>query len=269
MASFECFVCSAPFSVDTKKLIKHLRRDHAMFDGLKLNLKCCYRQCELSFQSYSGFSKHLSRHFKFSELSITSKNVSTQEELYFANSVEISPNIADQSRVEKNLRSQTPILLDRSNDSWICDDDSIDDPLPSRTNVLLKLESTGIPKSSLDAEITATNEILLGALDDVSSILKDDKMECNRLNEYLEKQRNLLKSNNSKFKRQAHYSNLKHFVQPVETEIGTSYDQRYDRVLKTYKTVALPCKMAYIPILETICFILTDPGARRAAFAER
>nr|XP_046468096.1 uncharacterized protein LOC124212256 [Neodiprion pinetum] len=269
---FQCFLCYQSFAT-IPEMTRHLRIDHALLPGFKLILKCCCPPCSILFQTYSGLRKHLLKHKQESvtanECGIQSNVVDNPEsDLEFQIHNNPSDSSADHSFT--NLEDMQIFLDDSSSSSSSDHKDEIHLPTqnnPLATNYLLKLDATGIPKSSLQSVIESSKELVNNVIDNVLNFLDStDLGHSEPFRQYLGDQKKLFNGIDTNYKIGKYYSRLDDFVKPVELSIGTRFDQIFDSSTNTYKTVAIPCTFMYVPILDNLRFILANPSARKIIF---
>lgn len=274
---FTCYICSKKLS-SVVDVTRHLRSDHVLFPHSSLKLKCCYKQCSLAFKTYSGLRRHMIGHPQNSnshnsdDLNIL---VNCNAEKDFGFLVDINSDADVNSDIESSLPGQ---LDDTESDcSELASiphagtvDDKMIPTLEPMTNFALKLNASSIPKSTIKFILEGTDELVTGILDDVSRYIIDHNITNNpQLQHYLNEKKNAMKVLNSQYKINKLYSDMPDFVHPMEIVIGTRFDQVFDKPNNSYRTVPVPCKFIYMPILETIKLILTNNSVMETLNSER
>lgn len=211
---FFCFICKEK-SLNVGELIRHLRRRHALYDGTTLVLKCFHENCRKTFQTFSGYRKHVQK-------CSSKQNIP----LGFPRSLRLANKPIEVSNLDSS-----PQLC--SNDSRI----SIDDYFSS---YISKLYSMNLPDSSIQSIVDSTRDMLKFCLtSNVNSELIDATFSEYR----------------SKFKREQFFKN--YIVEPVQVPFnGMRYDQKWNKEKCGYEQIPISTSFMYIPILNTLKFIL-------------
>lgn len=271
---FNCFVCN--LNINTiSEVCAHLKKKHALFDGKLLVLKCCVSSCFCEFKTYATFKNHLEHHaanFDEPRKPITLLSEKTNS----SNSV--SPSINDNFIVEerdhesqKLVQPSLKLSFDDASEVQVSSCSATSNTVQKNdlsykknkfSTAFDKLDSSNIARATTDKVVNMTTSLVTEILDDISNISREENVTNARLQNYITEQRNCIKAVHSRYKRQKIYKAVTTVPQIKLFSIGTRFDQVYDKKSRTYKTTPVSCNVAYIPILETVKFILSNDNIR-------
>ncbi|XP_051164481.1 uncharacterized protein LOC127283564 [Leptopilina boulardi] len=295
--SFFCFICQAKLTT-IDETCSHLRRKHGLFEGKLLSLKCCTDSCQQTFQNYKSFREHLRNHLIFesnplnlsniddvlnkkeqhSNIRTSIKRKASSSEILTENSGDLievvntaeTQNLISFNSVSENFQEsyfEKPIThSDASSGSQIADSLNIDEQTEKQSKkenlfqkFIMKLDSSSLPKATVNKIVEETSYMLDSAFDDIGDIYANDPSSFSEnLREYVNNQRESYKDVSSTYRRNKMSSIDENFIKPTYLTIGTRKEEIYDEKTGVYKSIPVPCKVAYIPILQTVKFVLSN-----------
>lgn len=231
---FVCYICNRSISQDTE-LIRHLRNTHALYEGSALTLHCCLPSCVSTFKTFSGFRRHIKK------CSLT--NTVGGSVLSCA----VSDKVPEQCSLNLTCVSMSYDVTDSQNEDVdfkhiTCNTaDEVPDKLVE--SYVSKLYALGIPDTTIQLIVNCTSDLFEVLLE------KYPHFTHNQIKEVFHNYR-------SKHIRNCHFNDL--IVKPVEVPIGVRFDQKWNKTTQQYNQVPVTCTYTYIPILETLQFLLKN-----------
>lgn len=234
---FECYICRRNIPQEAE-LIRHLRNFHALYEGSALTLHCCVPSCVSAFKTFSGLRKHI-------------KKCPLKRKHYLNNS---DPNHSNAFTPGQCSLHDTVKNIDEydchNNDGKVVEEHAVENNdgqvVPDRLieSYVSKLYALGIPDSTIQVIVNCTSELF------------DTLLETNPQVNVPKQFKNLFQNYRSKHIRDCHFNDL--IVKPVEIPIGTRFDQKWNKTTKQYNQVPVTCSFTYVPILETLKFLLSN-----------
>lgn len=241
-----CFVCQAHFA-NTNLLVRHIRLIHGFCPGKSLRLKCGQAGCCHVCGTFSGFRKHLNT--KHAEQIEHDVNVRTD---YIADDVGAADD-AQSQHFEGAATSSQVFPVSNKNTLDLC------------ASAIAHLQVAGVGQSTVNSLVSSMEEVVL----EIQSQAKDAALKClssqdtctkGKIEQCFEKIENPFTSLNSESKRNAYFEQKWKMVEPVEKVLGIRFDNRRNKSTGTYDQKVVTDKFAYIPILETLKCILSNPN---------
>lgn len=258
---FNCFLCNLDINT-VSEVCAHLKKKHALFDGKLLLLKCCLISCVCEFKTYQSFKNHLQEHAAdFGKpIEINSFHLEKTHSSLQINhkNQKLVPTFSNSSSIDAANEVQTPSCS--ATTSAVQDDHSY--KKNKFYTAFFELDSSNIAKTTTDKVIKMTSSLVTDILDNVTVISREENISNARLKNYIMDQKQNLKAVNTLYKREKIYQAETSVPQVKSFSIGTRFDEVYDKKTRTYKSIPTPCTVAYIPILETVKFILSNDNIR-------
>lgn len=220
---FICFICQRSF-LTVNSLIKHLKQWHALYDGVALKLQCFNTNCSYIYQTYSGYRRHI-RTCILNKENHSKSNVEFGRRVCEVHEIDTDINNFNQSLVSHNLRTS---LNDYS------------------SSFISTLYAHNLPNWTIQKVIDASEDLLKVF---VNNAIDKEQMQTAFLNF------------NSKHKRRKFFK--QHIVEPVEVSLGTRFDQKWNKERHVYEQVPVTSTFTYIPILDTLKFLLANDSYKQ------
>lgn len=241
----KCFKCQDHFC-DSSSLCKHLRFGHGLYDGNKLRLKCGQDDCLRTFNSFSGYKRHLCKHHAACVGHHLDHGDLIEPQDNAVEDDSDTSSIADENReVAEKPYLLTPEDLQKQAAAFICN---------------ISANST-VTQSCVNHVVNAANvlvgDIINSASAAVSTALKEHGIGmdvCNEIQSHLTILEKPFDSLDSEFKRMKYFKS-QGMVEPREIKLGTRFDSRLNKVTRQYEQVVVDDTFIYVPILETLKLI--------------
>lgn len=237
---FKCFKCFHKFLSVNDTLI-HLTIHHGLQDSPYLRLSCCYIGCSSGpFRRLIDLKVHMNKHI---------------DQLISANSLtETSLPVFEAPTNDRN-----PYLYDFGDKSV----SEIIAKLAPEEQFALSLDGTSMPKSTIQFILDKTKILMNKVLQDISDFInQNNSPSLGSINNYVQSKKTILSSVDSCYKIEKIYDTFPDFVKIKPVYLCTKEKQVWDKKYKIFKTVPIACNFSYVPIIETLGFVLSTPGIR-------
>lgn len=244
-----CSICDLPLN-SMRELFIHLSKIHCLHqNSSNLRIKCCVPPCTLTYKTISGFRRHLSSHVTIEPLQIPVHEQPLNHPVAQNNSPCIVQNVEN---------DDFPDILNLDGIANI--EQKVE--ISPYMHQVYKLEAASLAKSNVQKFHEINNASIGNLIDQIEITMSRNGIQNQDLSILLQNQKKELKSVDSKYKRDKLFIECRDFVKAREVVIGTSYKPVYSRKLRRRVNKPFPCKMAYVPIKETLQFLLKNAKFR-------
>lgn len=249
MTILKCFVCLFR-SGNISQLIQHLRCCHFPIEH-NLSLKCCSDSCSLIFKTYSGFRKHLKNCKQLTDIENNLEDTTINDDISEnASTCQLNVNDhdytfdgnADIDKTEYQTMDENFVNLAYEVNIHI-------------VSLISEILSFGIPLTANIKITDSIRELTQTILESVKEICKGRHFQQN-IDLFSNKVLHYFEKYDSEYKIKKHYLNT--MVEPKEISVGVRIEQVFDKRSNTYIQCNKPNKFVYVPILDTLAYILKN-----------
>lgn len=238
-----CYVCGSTFD-NSNLLIRHLKLAHGLCSDRNLRLRCGQSDCILEFGSFSGYRKHLNR---------------------------VHGEIPNNVQTVVCAVSSRQYSDDDPTDLATCPStSSCDLPITNQSafdlcgSAVAQLQMSGLGQCVVNSFVNtmeeAVHEIQVQVMEVAFKCLSSDNTETvSKLKQSFNEIENPFSSLNSVSKRDLYFKKKWSIVDPVDKVLGTRFENRKNRSTGTYDQVVVTDQFSYVPILETLRSIFSNP----------
>lgn len=214
--------------------------------------------CPLSFCTYSGFRKHLTKvHSQVDQEIDIVHDVSTQRECEAECSSD-SPNVV--ATLQKSESS-----VDTSQLSSMCG------------SIVAHLQASGLSESAVQTIVCSMEEVVNDVKSEAkNAVLKTMSSENtssdtpgSRIDNCFDQLGNPFTALNTESKRRKYYNEKWEIVEPKECVLGVRLDLRRDRITGVYNEIPVTDKCTYVPILSTLKSIFKNDQVRESFLRDK
>lgn len=225
--TFICPQCHIYFQV-IPDVMNHLILQHAKQNSENFDLRCCWHGCSAKFQRLNDLSNHMHKHLPLPK----------------------NENTVYENPVSYEFKAQLP--------------SEIKSKLSPGKIFALELDGSSLPKTTIEFVINKAEILICGVLQEITDFIN---LDLNRspevLKNFVQSKKLVLSDVDSRYKIEKIYDEFPDLVKAKSLYLSTREKQVYDRKAKIYKTINVACNFSYVPVIDTIGFILSTPGIER------